>query len=559
MDEANKTPETTDVIPFEPKEAPAAPPAEPKSAAPAAEPEKKPKAEEPEYYTLLAKPPKKKSKEDVAAAKKIASRYLGIQALEKIVNNKKAKKQKKELAQRFKTPETPEEFYERGQKYVNGAECAVPFQERALYCRKAAEMFTGAGDYLDAPELARTYDNLAREVEEDGFEQGYAAAMERKQQAQTNDEWFEAARAFERIAGYRDADAQGAECQRVLDRRAGMRKPMLLLRVLVIFGLIVGFVILSRTDRFQYQFARLAHRMGVDSVAAAFLSNDNEYADTDALLEEIYYGEAEEYMSKGQYKKALNALNKCTEFHSDLQARKDECNYALGEEYFADGHNKIAKDYYKECSPGYKNRDARIDECNYNQALFSLEHGDPAEALSHFNSANGFADTAQQRYEPELELLEQAQVGEHVYFGAGEYVLLSRKGSTLTLLSATLTPDLTYHVRREPVNWADCTLRSTLNSQTYLDEQFSPEEQALLQEMDTGKSTDLVTVPSREEFLRYRTVMGGKDALWWLRDNGDSRDSAMFVSDKGDVMDAGYPVDSAEIHARTMIRVALPA
>ena len=161
--------------------------------------------------------------------------------------------------------------------------------------------------------------------------------------------------------------------------------------------------------------------------------------------------------------------------------------------------------------------------------------------------------------EPELELLEQAQVGEHVYFGAGEYVLLSRKGSTLTLLSATLTPDLTYHVRREPVNWADCTLRSTLNSQTYLDEQFSPEEQALLQEMDTGKSTDLVTVPSREEFLRYRTVMGGKDALWWLRDNGDSRDSAMFVSDKGDVMDAGYPVDSAEIHARTMIRVALPA
>ena len=122
------------------------------------------KPQEPEYYTLLAKPPKKKAKEDVEAAKKIASRYLGIQALEKIVNNKKAKKQKREAALRFKPPETPEEFYDRGQRYVNGAECAVPFQERALYFRKAAEMYTGAGDYLDSPELAKKYGKNAGQI-----------------------------------------------------------------------------------------------------------------------------------------------------------------------------------------------------------------------------------------------------------------------------------------------------------------------------------------------------------------------------------------------------------
>ena len=547
MDEAKKTvPITAEVPKTEPEKAPEAP---------KTEPGKKPKAPEPEYYTLLAKPPKKKAKADVEAAKKIASRYLGIQALEKIVNAKKARKQKKEMELRFKAPETPEEFYDRAQKYANGAECAVPFQERALYCRKAAEMYAGAGDYQDAPELARKYRNLAESVEQDGYEHFYAEAMERKQNAQSDDEWFEAARAFERISEYKDAAAQAAGCQQVLDRRESMRKPLLMLRVAVIFGLIIGFIIFTRTDRFQYHFARLAHRMGVDSVAAAFLSNDNEYADTDNLLEEIYYQEGVERMAKGNYKKALASLKKCTAYHSDLQERMDECNYALGEEAFAGGHNKIAKDYFKECTYGYRDREARIDECNYNQALYSLEHEDLTEALSHFFSANGFGDTAERRYEPELAMLEQALVGDHVYFGAGEYVLLSREGRELTLLAKTLTPDLTYHVRREQVAWKDCTLRSTLNSQTYLNQQFSSEEQALLQETTEN---DLVTIPSRDEYLRYQAVMGGKDALWWLRDNGESMDTAMFVSNKGDVMEAGYPVDAAEIHARTMIRVALP-
>lgn len=544
MDEAKKTAEAPKAAPDKAPEAP-----------PKAEPEKKAKAPEPEYYTLLAKPPKKKDKADVEAAKKIASRYLGIQSLEKIVNAKKARKQKKELAQRFKAPESPEEFYDRGQKYVNGAECAVPFQERALYCRKAAEMFAGAGDFQDAPELARKYRNLAESVEQDGYESAYAEAMERKQKAQSDDEWFEAARAFERISEYRDAADQAAGCQHVLDRREGMRKPLLLLRVAVIFGLIIGFIIYTRTDRFQYQFARLAHRMGVDSVAAAFLSSDNEYADTDNLLEEIYYEEGVERMAKGNYKKALSSLKKCTAYHSDLQARLDECNYALGEENFQGGHNKIAKDYFKECTYGYKDREARIDECNYNQALYSLDEGNLEEALSHFFSANGFGDTAQRRYEPELALLEQALPGDHVYFGASEYVLLNRESNALTLLSKTLTPDLTYHVRRESVDWSGCTLHSTLNSQTWLDQQFSPEEQALLQELE---GTDLVTIPSEEEYLRFRDVMGSKSALWWLRDNGEDPDTAMFVTDKGDVMEAGYPVNAAEIQARTMIRISLP-
>jgi hypothetical protein len=382
--------------------------------------------------------------------------------------------------------------------------------------------------------------------------------MERKQRAQTNDDWFEAARAFERITGYQDADAQAAECQGVLDRRANIKKPLLLMQVGLVFALIIAFIIISRTDRFQYNLARVAHRMGADSVAAAFLSNDNEYEDTSSLLEEIYYDEGVERMANGQYKKALTSLSKCAAYHQDLQQRLDECNYALGEENFAEGHDKTAKDYFKACSYGYKDREIRIDECNYRQALFSLEHNDPQEAMSHFVSANNFGDTAQLRYEPELLLLADAKVGDHVFFASSEYVLLDRSGSELTLLSMDFAEELTYHNSREAVDWASPDLRAALNGKEYLDAQFSQQEQAMLLPQDTGSDGDLVTVPSREEYLRYQLLMGKKNDLWWLRDTGDAPDTAMFVSDEGEVMAAGYPVNAHQIRVRPMIRVALP-
>lgn len=531
-----------------------APVPETPAAKPEAKPAAKPKAPEPEYFTLKAKPPKKKPKEDVEAAKKIANRYLGIQALEKIVNAKKARQKKKEAELRFKAPETPEEFYDRGQKYVNGAECAVPFQERALYYQKAADMFAGAGDFNDAEELARRYGNLAQSVEREGYENAYAQAMERKKRAQSSDDWFEAARAFERIAGYQDASEQAAACQAVLDRRTNLKKPLLILRVAVIIGLIVGFVLVFRTERFKYNLARTAHRMGLDNVAAAFLKNDTDYRDTESLLEEIYYDEGVERMEKGEYKKALNALSKCTAEHADLQERLDECNYALGDAAFKGGHNKTAKDYFKACSLEYKDRKARIDECNYLQGKDALEEEDWQEAVSHFVSANGFADSNDLRLEPELKLLAECEVGEKHFFGGSEYLVLERQGNRLTLLHAGLIHELPFQEGGGAVSWKSSSLRATLNGTVWLAEEFTPEELALLQPDAEG---DLVSLLSAEEYLRFQEIMGKKDALWWLKDQGGDKDRIQFVSDEGFVMADGYPADSLSIYVRPLIHLEL--
>lgn len=525
-----------------------------KNTAPA--PKKPDKPEEPEYYTLKARPPQQnRSKEDMEIARIIANRYLTIPTLEKLLSQKRAWRQKRQAAMRYKTPETPEEFYERAQRYLGGAECAVPFQERVHYLRKAADMFAGAGDYNDAPELAKKYANLADETEKDGYERAYAAAVERRRTAQTSDDWFEAARAFERIPGYLDADAQAAECQHILDRRANWKKPLLLLRVALIFAVLIGFILFSRTDRFRYNLARTAHRMGADSVAAAFLSSDNSYGDTDSLLEEIYYDVGVEHMEKGEYKKALNSLQKCTAFHSDMQSRLDECNYALGANAFDGGHNKTAKEYFKACSEGYKDCEERICQCSYNQALDSLKEEKLEDALDHFLDAKGYSDTAQLRYEPELTLLRQAAVGDVVYFGTSNYVVLERTDSTATLLAKRLAPDLLYHRRRESVDWSTCSLRTELNAPAFLDSQFSEQEQALLQPLDGDG--DRVSILSREEYLRCQEIMGTKDTLWWLRDQGEQPDQAMFVSNGGEVMEAGYPVDSPAIGARPVIQIQL--
>lgn len=578
MDEAKKT-EQTPAVPI-PEQVNAEPAAEQKSAPTAAEqksagpvsaaeqkgteaapdapkPPAKPKVPEPEYYTLKAKPPKKKAKEDVEAAKKIANRYLGIQALEKIVNAKKARQKKKAAEQRFKPPETPEEFYERGQRYVAGAECAVPFQEQTEYYRRAAEMFAGAGDYSDAAELAENCAKLAEQVEWEGYDTSYSYAMECKQRASTNDEWFEAARAFERIPGYRDADEQAAACQAVLTRRANLQKPLTILKVALVFVVLIGAVMLSRTDRFHYHFARLAHRMGLENVAATFLSYDNEFGNSEELLEEIYYESAVEYMEDGNYKKALTNLEKCQVVTSEVTARLDECHYALGDAAFKGHHNKTAKEHFRACTEGYKDCPLRIDECNYYQGLDALEKEDYEAAYGHFSGAHSFKDSDHYAYETELKLFQSARVGDKVHFAGDQYLLLHHEGQVLTLLSNQVE-ELPYNRTQEAVTWSKSTLRQELNSQEHLDSLFTAEEQALLTPVAADGGTDLVYVLSQQDFTRYRLLIGAKNALWWLQDQGAAPDTAMFVSGTGGLMEAGYPVSSTEIGARIAVQITLP-
>lgn len=480
-------------------------------------PVEQPKAEEVEMISLPAHPPKKKPKEDVAKARTIANRYLSVAALEKIINGKKARAKKKAEEKKAKGPETPEEFYEAAQKYATGAECAVPFQEKAIYYRKAADMYAGAGDYQDSVEQVARCRSLADTLSEKGYQTAYREATALKEKAVTEEDWFKAARAFERIPEYRDADEQGQECERRLARISGAKKPIKIAAVVLVLALLVGGIRAVQTKPAQYQLAKMAHSVGINSVSTTLLESIGDYQDSKPLLKEIYFGQAVEKLEAGNYGGAKKLLKKCKDI---------------------------------------ENAPELLAQCNYYLGLQAVEQEKWDVALERFTEAGTFEDAQHQLFKVEQTLIRQAKLGDRISYGGNEYVVLDQQDDKALLLSVKLYGAVPYNETRTAVTWKDSTMRKTLNSAEYLQSKFSAEEQSVICTVETDKDCqDKVFLLSLEQYQKYLDVMGGKKAIWWLRDNGEQANTALFVSQSGAVMSAGYPVDTTDIQGRAALWV----
>lgn len=463
--------------------------------------------------SLPAKPLKPRRPEDVEKARVLAKRYLTVPMLEKMIIQKKENKEKKAAA-KFKAPTSPEEFYERGEKYLNGALCAVHFQEKSKYYTKAAQMYAGAGEYQDAPELAKQFADLAEQTLQEGFENAYAEAVALKNKALSADDWFYAARAFERIPGYRDADAQADFCEQKLIRLQSIKAPMIATVLVLVVALIFGVVQYSKTDSFKLNAAKVTYAMGMDSLAANFLENLKDYGNTDTLLAEARYDNAKNHMKAGQYSDAASVFQSCGDYQDSVQL---------------------------------------MEECSYYAGVQSMQAGNYKKAQKQFANANGFEDADTCMLEADQMLLENTPIGEHVKFGRCDCILLDVQDGKYLLLSAKLFgkgAGTTYHNSREAVTWENCDLRTAMNT-IYLDEQFTTVEQAVIANTEIQPGvTDQAFLLSKEEYEHYLPVMGEKKANWWLRDSGEQPNTAMFVSCDGTVMEAGYPVDSTSIEGR---------
>ena len=211
---------------------------------------------------------------------------------------------------KFSPPETPEEYYQKGQRYLTGAKCAVPFQERANYLKKAAEMFAGAGDYLDAPALSRQYANMATDTLEEGYRAAYENACTRKAHAKTQDDYFAAARAFERISGYQDADALGEACEKKLRHIKARKIPIAFTAVLLVVALVIGCAFGAQTDAFRYQLGNLCCAVGIDSVGISLYCSALDYRDAEDKLEQCYYKQGKTAFERNDYASAVSHFSK---------------------------------------------------------------------------------------------------------------------------------------------------------------------------------------------------------------------------------------------------------
>ncbi|MCC8075504.1 MAG: DUF6273 domain-containing protein [Clostridiales bacterium] len=489
--------------------------AEDKTTQTAATPSKVPPVPEVDIICLPSHPPKPKSREDVVYARRIASRYLSLKALEQIADKKREAARKKASAK--PKLESPEDYYDQGTKYLTGARCAVPFQEQAAYYQKAAEMFERAGDLNDAPQLAERYSAQAQTTLDEGYRDAYQSAQDQKARAVTENDWFTAARAFERISGYEDADQQAAECEKRLQKIHAARRPLtiaaVVLVVLVIFGVVQG----VQTDVFRYQAAKALASAGMESTATYLLSGV-EYRDSDELMNQIRYEQGLEKMEAGSYSSAASLFDKCE---------------------------------------GYADSATLYQECHYYLAQTALESENYESALNHLLKAWDWEGSEELRYQTEVTYLAQLEPGGRMTYGKDEYILLDKTEDSALLLSAKLYGDVPYSASAEDVSWADSDIRAALNSD-YTAERFSQAELALMEETETGDGvTDRVFLLSAQEYLAYQEVMGSKDALWWLRDVNETTGNVFFVSCDGTLMTEGYPASTTSIQGRAAFWLSL--
>ncbi len=230
---------------------------------------------------------------------------------------------------KFPLPETPEECYTRAESYLVGAECCVPFQERANYLKKASDMFARAGDFRDAPARVQECARLAEETLSQGYEDAYETACALRKNAKTEPEYFKAARAFERIRGYKDAEEQADACERKLQHIHARKIPVAIAVLVLVAGVVVGCVMGARSDAFRYHLGNLFSLAGMDSVSATLYSAAHGYADADEQLERCYYRQGVKALNRNDYDSSLAQFAKLSQPYEDSDTLRYEAEQQL--------------------------------------------------------------------------------------------------------------------------------------------------------------------------------------------------------------------------------------
>lgn len=115
---------------------------------------------------------------------------------------------------------TPEERRASAQKQVDGAALALDFRDQANYYRKAAKLLQSIPDDETSAAMAVEYQRRAEEISDQGYQDAYAQAVARKEQAVKADDFYQAANAFRRIEEYRDAGQLAEACEKRYEKLA---------------------------------------------------------------------------------------------------------------------------------------------------------------------------------------------------------------------------------------------------------------------------------------------------------------------------------------------------
>ena len=208
---------------------------------------------------------------------------------------------------------TPEQRRELAEKQVIGAGMALDFRDQAHFYNRAAELLEGIPDDPEGAAQAAEYRAKAEEISQDGWEAAYEAAVAAKEAAVTAEEFSQAESAFQKLPGYRDADAQAVECAHHYRHLARKGHPALVVSCLLL-ALLLAAGVAYQTNWGKYQFAQLCmttshYGKAMDTFAELKGYEDSAYKETDAR-----YQLAAQHLEKGEYEKAAYHFRKLADY-----------------------------------------------------------------------------------------------------------------------------------------------------------------------------------------------------------------------------------------------------
>lgn len=458
------------------------------------------------------------------------------------------------------------------------AECCVRRKEELKDCRESFDDSSNFkkvvrfGDKQLVDELESYSDHIYERNENDRLTRIYRGAVINMKDANTEEKFKAAAKKFESIHGFMDADEKRRQC---LEKAEESRKD----------------AIYHAAIKDMERDARL------------------KYGDAISKLESI----------RG-WRDADKKIQECSDRLAEIERKREEQRIA---DEKADKERRIAVQKAAEKKKRILSIaipaviavvafvlvliKVIIPNSKYNAAVELMESGEIIEAYESLMAMDGYKDSAEKAaniYDQyEFEKIKSAEVGDIVYFGNYEqdndtsngaekieWQVLAKENNKVLVISKYALDSQHYNTADKDVTWETCTLRTWLNG-TFLNSAFSTNEQAAIAQTtvtadgnpeydtDSGNATtDKVFLLSIDEANKYfssdsarqckPTVFTLANGVWYegdgelvhywrLRSPGGAQDYNAVVSDDGSVACYGYRVDSGAGAIRPVLWINL--
>lgn len=226
-----------------------------------------------------------------------------------------------------------------------------------------------------------------------------------------------------------------------------------------------------------------------------------------------------------------------------------------------------------------------VPKSKYNSATKAYEKGDYSKAYELYSQILDYKDSAQKTRDSFSKMDTSAEVGESVFFGEYEqdgekkngkepieWIVVKKENDKILVVSKYILDFKKFNEEKKSISWSDSSIRKWLNNDFYNSTFSNAEKEKILKrECVTGKNKeyatkgckdtqDYVILLSQSQFDDY--MVGNEKAemtdaayqkrkglfrreYYWLRNNGDSKKKAIFVTTFGKQCYTGFAVDTS--------------